>query len=241
MVVVPEGFYIMGSHENNDEKPVHQVTIAKPFAVSKFAVTFADWDACVAAGGCKHKPEDQGWGRKTRPVINVSWNDATKEYLPWLSRKTGKTYRLLTEAEWEYAARAGTTTAYAWGDEGGQRQLHWLRPPGHELAHGTVGRSGQTRLGYTICMAMCGSGSKMLSRHVCAPTDGAAWSNCTDAGRRVARRFLARQCATLRSAAQRVGSRQPDLPRGLPVGDPCNLKQGRLGDLVHHRREERPL
>jgi formylglycine-generating enzyme required for sulfatase activity len=83
--------------------------------VGKFEVTFQEWDACVAAGGCAHRPDDQGWGRGRRPVINVSWYDA-KEYAGWLSRKTGKTYRLLSEAEWEYAARAGTTTRYAFGD-----------------------------------------------------------------------------------------------------------------------------
>ena len=91
------------------------MTIQRPFAVGKFEVTFAEWDACVAAGGCKHQPGDEGWGRGRRPVINVSWHDA-KEYAAWLSRKTGKTYRLLSEAEWEYAARAGTTTRYAFGD-----------------------------------------------------------------------------------------------------------------------------
>ena len=91
------------------------MTIARPFAVGKFEVTFAEWDACVAAGGCKHRPGDEGWGRGRRPVINVSWDNA-KEYVAWLSRKTGKSYRLLSEAEWEYAARAGTTTKYAFGD-----------------------------------------------------------------------------------------------------------------------------
>jgi formylglycine-generating enzyme required for sulfatase activity len=70
----------------------------------------------VSAGGCSHRPNDQGWGRGRRPAIDVSWNDITQQYLPWLSRKTGKTYRLLSEAEWEYVARAGTTTRYHFGD-----------------------------------------------------------------------------------------------------------------------------
>jgi formylglycine-generating enzyme required for sulfatase activity len=99
MVAVPAGSFMMGSNAGSPrEDPTHKVTIAKPFAVGKFDVTFAEWDACVTASSCKHKPEDQGWGRGTRPVINVSWDDATKEYLPWFSRRTGKRYRLLTEA-----------------------------------------------------------------------------------------------------------------------------------------------
>ena len=99
-----------------DEIPVHQVTIAAPFAVGKYEVTFAEWDACVAGGGCAHRPDDKGWGRGTQPVDNVSWNDA-QEYVRWLSRETGQPYRLLSEAEWEYVARAGTTTKYWWGNE----------------------------------------------------------------------------------------------------------------------------
>jgi formylglycine-generating enzyme required for sulfatase activity len=98
-----------------NEGPQHKVTIAKPFAVSKFAVTFDEWDACVVLGGCP-QASDSGFGRGKRPVINVNWDDA-QQYVAWLSRMTGRPYRLLTEAAWEYAARAGSTTAYFWGDE----------------------------------------------------------------------------------------------------------------------------
>jgi formylglycine-generating enzyme required for sulfatase activity len=94
------------------------VTIAKPFAVSKTEVTFAEWDACAAAGACV-QASDSTWGRGNMPVINVNWDDV-KNYIAWLKRMTGKEYRLLSEAEWEYAARAGTTTAYSWGDEIGK-------------------------------------------------------------------------------------------------------------------------
>ena len=126
MVVVPAGRFRMGDVSGagaSDEKPVHDVILAAPFAVGKYEVTFAEWDACVAAGGCKHRPEDEGWGRGSRPVIDVSWED-TQQYVGWLSRETGKPYRLLSEAEWEYVARAGTTTKYPWGDDIGTNRAN---------------------------------------------------------------------------------------------------------------------
>jgi formylglycine-generating enzyme required for sulfatase activity len=119
MVVVPAGSFTMGSPESeaersNNEGPQRTVRIARPFAVGRFEVTFAEWDACVSEKGCSHSPKDD-WGRGKQPVMRVSWDDIAQQYLPWLSRMTGKTYRLLTEAEREYVARAGTTTPFWWG------------------------------------------------------------------------------------------------------------------------------
>ena len=122
MVVVPAGSFLMGSLPTDknvrkkNEMPQHRVTIARPFAVSRFQLTFDEWDTCARDGHCRQDVTDFRWGRGQLPVIEVSWNDA-QQYVAWLSKVSGKPYRLLTEAEYEYATRAGTTTAYPWGDD----------------------------------------------------------------------------------------------------------------------------
>jgi formylglycine-generating enzyme required for sulfatase activity len=121
VVVVPPGRYRMGSPggergRQGNEGPAREVSIERPVAVGRFEVTFEEWEACLLDGGCDRWPDDRGWGRGKRPVIDVNWDDANR-YVAWLSRKTGKAYRLLSEAEWEYAARAGTASARPWGEE----------------------------------------------------------------------------------------------------------------------------
>ena len=112
MVVVPAGSFDMGS-STDYEDPLHRVTIAKSFAVGRYEVTFDEWDRCAEEKGCTAQPEDRTWGRGARPVINVSWMDANA-FAAWLSKKTGHTYRLPTEAEWEYAARGGSNSPFWW-------------------------------------------------------------------------------------------------------------------------------
>lgn len=117
IVWLPQGKFIMGE-PLPASGPRHVVRISYMLAVGRFEVTFAEWDACVAARGCRRRPDPSGWGRGSQPVINVSWADA-QQYAAWLSRRTGKRYRLLTEAEWEYAARAGSHVRYWWGNHAG--------------------------------------------------------------------------------------------------------------------------
>ncbi|MFZ1641988.1 MAG: formylglycine-generating enzyme family protein [Candidatus Contendobacter sp.] len=118
MIVIPAGKFWMGSPENEEgrksDERRHRVKIERPFAIGQYAVTFDEYDRfCTAIA--RQKPEDRSWGRGNRPVINVNWYDAVA-YAEWLSARTGQAYRLPTEAEWEYAARAGTETAFWWGD-----------------------------------------------------------------------------------------------------------------------------
>jgi len=127
LVVLPAGSFVMGSPTGEPgreraEGPQHRVVIPKKLAFGRYEVTFTEWAACLKAGGCgRHRPSDKGWGRGTRPVINVSWSDA-RAYVAWLSRKTGQSYRLPSESEWEYAARGGTKALRHWrGGVGNKR------------------------------------------------------------------------------------------------------------------------
>ena len=141
LVVVPPGRFKMGSRSaeigrSGNEGPVHRVTIGKAFAVGVYEVTFTEWDACQRDGGCPHNPGNT-WGRGKRPVINVSWTDA-REYVAWLSRKTGRRYRLLSESEWEYVARAGTTTPFHYGSTVSTEQANYNG--NHTYGSGRKGR-----------------------------------------------------------------------------------------------------
>jgi len=141
LVVVPAGSFVMGTDgKKRYEKPAHRVEIPRPFAIGKYELTFEEWGVCVDAGGCKRLPNDHEWGRGRRPVMNITWEEA-KEYLNWLGAKTGHAYRLPTEAEWEFAARGGTTTEYSWGDDVGTDNAN-CRTCAPKISHETfeVGR-----------------------------------------------------------------------------------------------------
>jgi len=128
MVVVPAGNFLMGSPANekgriDNEGPQHMVAISRSFAVSRYEVTYADWDACVTFGGCESKEYKADEAKL--PVVSVRWDEA-RRYAAWLSSMTGQRYRLLSEAEWEYAARAGSTQAYSWGEDIGRANANCL-------------------------------------------------------------------------------------------------------------------
>ena len=170
MMVVPAGSFTMGSPASepgrySDEWPQHTVTLVRQFAIGQFELTFDEWDACVAGGGCNgYKPSDQGWGRGRRPAINVSWDDANA-YVAWLSKLTGKSYRLLSEAEYEYATRAGAQTAYPWGDDIGSNHANcagWAAS-GITARRRRLARSPRTSLAFLTWSATSGSGRRIVT------------------------------------------------------------------------------
>ena len=195
LVVVGTGSYMMGSPRgeegrDDDEGPVHRVTIGEPIAVGVYEVTFEEWGACRRGGGCSHNPDDEGWGRGNRPVVNVSWVDA-QEYVRWLSGETGEGYRLLSESEWEYMARAGTETRYHWGDAVGRNRAN---------CDGCGSRWDNRQTSPVGSFSANGFGLHDVHGNVwewvedCwhesyqgAPTDGRAWTSERDCSRRVLR------------------------------------------------------
>jgi formylglycine-generating enzyme required for sulfatase activity len=193
MVVLPAGTFAMGTTPEANrsvgvwpmfdamEGPVHQVSIARRFAIGRYAVTFAQWDACVAGGGCNgYRPADEGWGRGRRPVVNVNYADALS-YVAWLRQKTGQAYRLLSEAEWEYAARGGTTTPFYFGTRISHENANYgnfydrTTPVGSYAPNGfgLYDMAGNTAQWVADCHHTSYAG---------APTDGSAWiegGDCT--------------------------------------------------------------
>jgi formylglycine-generating enzyme required for sulfatase activity len=192
MVVVPPGEFQMGSPEDedgrlDDEAPRHKVVLADAFAVARFAVTFDEWDACAAHGDCDPHIDALSWGRGRQPAINVSWHDAQR-YAAWLSRMTGKSYRLLSEAQWEYAARAQSATAYSFGnDPTVLGEYAWYGENSKNRAH-PVGEKKPNGFGL---YDMLGNVWQWVEdcyneNYEGAPTDGSAWTT-GDCGRRVLR------------------------------------------------------
>ena len=193
MIVIPAGEFIMGSPpaekgRRDNEGPQHAVTIPKPFAIAKFDVTFDDWDACFSVGGCPNAL-DAGFGRGTRPVISVNFDEA-QQYAAWLSSMTGHQYRLLTEAEWEYAARGNTMTAYYWGDQPGQinANCNGCGSPWDYRETAPVGSFKPNPFGL---YDMAGNVWQWVqdcyhSDYIGAPVDGVAWTSA-DCPRRIPR------------------------------------------------------
>ena len=191
MVVLPTGRFRMGSKNNergrdDNEGPVRTVTISRSIAMGRYGVTFAEYDRFARATG-RDRPDDKGWGRSNRPVIYVSQKDA-KAYAAWLSKETGKRYRLPSESEWEYAARAGTSTRYSWGNEIGRNRANcdgcgsaWdaekTAPVGSFAANafGLHDLHGNVREWVEDCWHENYRG---------APSDGRAWTSGCDGGSR---------------------------------------------------------
>ena len=211
MVVLPTGSFRMGDLDGSgkkNERPVHTVTISRPIAMCQYPVMFADYDRLVAATGTEwhvhesrrflktlfgrklKQPFDATWGRGRRPVINVSWYEA-KAYAAWLSEQTNKRYRLPSESEWEYAARAGTETAYSWGDEIGVNLAN-SRDSGSKWSKKQTSPVGSFAPNYFGLYDMHGNVWEWVEdcwhdNYEGVPSDGSAWTSDDDSDERVVR------------------------------------------------------
>jgi formylglycine-generating enzyme required for sulfatase activity/serine/threonine protein kinase len=195
MVVLPPGEFWQGSSPDDslasgNEQPRHLVNIGRPFAIGVHEVTFAQWEACVSAGGCSHQPADNGWGRGNRPVIMVSWNDA-QEYVNWLSETTRQSYRLPSESEWEYAARAGEEGPWPGGSPeamcrfaniaGAETDFQWRLEAcadQHVLGTQPVGTRTRNAFGLHDVIGNVAEWTAdcMNISYLDAPSDGSAWN-----------------------------------------------------------------
>ena len=223
MVVIPAGRFRMGDLNgggSRDEEPVHEVRIAQPFAMGRYEVTFAEYDRYAQATG-KERPDDEGWGRGNHPVINVSWQDA-QGYVKWLSQETDQRYRLPSEAEWEYAARAGSTTKYYWGNSPSGR--HANADEDDDWPSDGYERTAPTGSFIPNQFGLCDmSGNVWEWVEDCrrdnyrrAPTDGSVWARSRGCNLRVLRggSFVS-EPALLRSA---VRGRFKAASRGMSIG-----------------------
>ncbi len=248
MVILPAGQFLIGSPDDEPgrrdlEGPQTQIMFARPFAMGRYELTWNEWEACVAAGGCEDNSDkayatnpgpdawtgDAGYGRGTRPVINVSFADA-EDYVRWLSAETGHTYRLPSEAEWEYAARAGTTGRFSWGDvdptcEPGQENTANFSGPNTGMLEGCLGRR-TSPVGYSApnpfgLYDMHGNVREWVVDcfHVSfegIPTDGSAW--LTDCARGGEGNVFRGGSFTAGAAQLRSASRQATTRREVNMG-----------------------
>lgn len=230
MVVIAPGSFTMGSTAKERkalgviamfdrmEEPRHNVSIGYSFAVGRYAVTFAQWDACVGDGGCNgYRPDDAGWGRGRRPVINVNYADANA-YVAWLKKKTGKNYRLLSEAEWEYVARAGTQTWYPWGNTPDAAHANFGNNHDRTAPVGSYPPNG-FGLHDMIANVAQWVGDCHHETYDGAPTDGTAW----DAGQECKLRNVRGGGWSLKDWSVRVAQR---------IGDPIAARNTHLGFRV---------
>lgn len=236
MMVVPAGTFWQGSEESSPlalsmEKPRRQITINMPFAVGVNEITMAQWDACFNEGGCSTLPTDNGWGRADRPVMMVSFNDA-QEYVRWISEKTGESYRLPSESEWEYFARAGEEGDWPGGNAaalceygnvaGNETGFKWQHQQcGDTLALGTAParsfRPNSFGLYDTIGNVSEWTADCMNLSYLDAPVDGSAW------GRGICSSHMTRGGSWI------TGSKEIRLPARF------NLKNGDRNDFTGFR------